>query len=94
MQWIQEQLRNNKQPLLFVISHMPIYGQAYGVYAFPETEEKQQLVQLFEKYDVDFVLQGHYHGFVDITNNNVRYVTSGSFSDGLLDSGERHFLGD
>jgi len=25
-QWIQNQLRNNKQPLLFVISHMPIYG--------------------------------------------------------------------
>jgi hypothetical protein len=92
MLWIQDQLRNNKQPLLFVISHMPIYGQAYGVYAFPETEEKQQLIQLFEKYEVDFVLQGHYHGFVDITKNNVRYVTSGSFSDGLLDSGERHFL--
>ena len=92
MQWIQDQLRNNKQPLLFVISHMPIYGQSYGVYGFPETEEKQQLISLFEKYNVDFVLQGHYHGFVDIKNNNVRYVTSGSFSDGLLDSGQRHFL--
>ena len=92
MQWIQDQLRNNKQPLLFVISHMPIYGELYGVYEFPETEEKQQLIQLFEKYEVDFVLQGHYHGFVDIINNNVRYVTSGSFSDGLLDSGQRHFL--
>jgi hypothetical protein len=92
MQWIQDQLRNNKQPLLFVISHMPIYGQSYGVYEFPETEEKQQLIRLFEKYEVDFVLQGHYHGFVDITNNGVRYVTSGSFSDGLLDSGQRHFL--
>jgi hypothetical protein len=92
MQWIQDQLRNNKQPLLFVISHMPIYGNSYGVYEFPETEEKQQLIELFEKYEVDFVLQGHYHGFVDITNNSVRYITSGSFSDGLLDSGIRHFL--
>jgi len=92
MEWIAEQLRNNKQPLLFVISHMPIYGDSYGVYEFPETEEKQQLIALFEKYEVDFVLQGHYHGFVDITNNGVRYVTSGSFSDGLLDSGIRHFL--
>jgi hypothetical protein len=92
MEWIQDQLRNNKQPLLFVISHMPIYGNSYGVYEFPETEEKQQLIELFEKYKVDFVLQGHYHGFVDITNNGVRYITSGSFSDGLLDSGIRHFL--
>jgi len=92
MEWIQEQLRSNKQPLLFVISHMPIYGNLYGNYKFPETDEKQQLIALFEKYQVDIVLQGHWHGFVDITNNGVRYVTSGSFSDGLLDSGIRHFL--
>ncbi len=92
MEWIQEQLKTNKQPLLFVISHMPIYGNSYGSYEFPETLEKQQLIALFEKYEVDFVLQGHYHGFVDITNNGVRYLTSGSFSDGLLDSGIRHFL--
>jgi len=92
MEWIRNQLRDNKQPLLFVISHMPIYGDSYGTYKFPETEEKQQLIELFEKYEVDFVLQGHYHGYVDIVNNNVRYITSGSFSDGLLDSGQRHFL--
>jgi len=92
MAWIQEALRNNKQPLLFVVSHMPIYGNAYGTYEFPETEEKQQLITLFEKYEVDIVLQGHFHGFADITRNGVRYLTSGSFSDGLLDSGIRHFL--
>jgi predicted phosphodiesterase len=92
MEWIQEQLRNNKQPLLFVISHMPIYGGSQGTYEFPKTEERQMLIELFEKYQVDFVLEGHYHGYVDITNNGVRYITSGSFSDGLLDSGVRHFL--
>ena len=92
MEWIAEQLQTNKQPLLFIISHMPIYGDSYGSYDFPETIEKQQLIALFEKYEVDFVLQGHYHGFADITHNSVRYITSGSFSDGLLDSGIRHFL--
>lgn len=92
MEWLANELQTNKQPLLFVISHMPIYGNLYGSYKFPETEEKQQLIALFEKYEVDFVLQGHYHGFVDITNNGVRYITSGSFSEGLLDSGIRHFL--
>ena len=70
---------------------MPLYGNSYGSYDFPETIEKQQLIALFEKYEVDFVLQGHYHGFADVTHNGVRYITSGSFSDGLLDSGIRHF---
>jgi len=92
MHWIQEELRSNKQPLLFVISHMPIYGGSHGTYEFPKTEEREILIELFEKYEVDFVLEGHYHGYVDITNNGVRYITSGSFSDGLLDSGQRHFL--
>jgi len=92
MEWIQDQLRNNKQPLLFVISHMPIYGGSQSTFEFPKTEEREMLISLFEKYEVDIVLEGHYHGYVDITNNGVRYITSGSFSDGLLDSGIRHFL--
>jgi len=92
MEWIKRELRLNKQPLLFVISHMPIYGGEHSFYEFPESEDRQELIELFEKYEVDYVLEGHYHGYVDIQVNGVRYITSGSFSKGLLDSGLRHFL--
>jgi len=92
MEWIRKELRSNKQPLLFVVSHMPVYGGAHGIYEFPKSEERTQLIGLFEKYGVDYVLEGHYHGYVDITVNGVRYITSGSFSEGLLDAGQRHFL--
>jgi len=92
MAWIREELRANKQPLLFVVSHMPIYGGAHGAYEFPKSEERSQLIALFEKYGVDYVLEGHYHAYVDMTVNGVRYITSGSFSEGLLDAGTRHFL--
>ena len=92
MEWIKEELRTSKQPLLFVISHIPIYGGAHETYDFPKGEERTELIELFEKYDVDYVLEGHYHSYVDITENGVRYITSGSFSDGLLNSGDRHFL--
>ena len=44
------------------------------------------------KYGVDYVMEGHYHAYVDIEANGVRYITSGCFSDGLLNGGERHFL--
>jgi len=92
MEWIRKELKTNKQPLLFVVSHMPIYGGEHDNYDFPKSEERTELVNLFEKYKVDYVLEGHYHSYVDITANGVRYITSGSFSDGLLNSGERHFL--
>ena len=92
MEWIQRELKTNKQPLLFVISHMPIYGGAHGLYEFPKSEDRDKLIELFEKYEVDCVFEGHYHGYVDIKVNGVRYITSGSFSDALLDSGQRHFL--
>ena len=92
MEWIAKELRNNKQPLLFVISHVPIYGGSHGGYDFPKGPERTELIELFEKYEVDFVLEGHYHSYEDITVNGVRYITSGSFSEGLLDSGQRHFL--
>ena len=92
MEWIKKELKTNKQPLLFVISHMPIYGGSHSFYAFPKGEERTELIELFEKYEVDYVLEGHYHGFVNIMVNGVRYITSGAFSDGLLDEGDRHFL--
>ena len=92
MEWIKAELKANKQPLLFVVSHMPIYGGSHGIYEFPKSEDRDRLIELFEKYEVDYVLEGHYHGYVDIDINGVRYITSGSFSDGLLDSGPRHFL--
>jgi len=92
MEWIKQELRTNKQPLLFVISHVPIYGGAHNGDDFPKNEEREALIAMFEKYDVDYVLEGHYHGYVDIAVNGVRYITSGCFSDGLLNAGDRHFL--
>jgi len=92
MAWIARQLKTNRQPLLFVISHVPIYGGSHGSYDFPKGQERDELINLFEKYNVNFVLEGHYHSYVDITENGVRYITSGAFTDGLLNSGDRHFL--
>ncbi len=92
MEWIRKELRTNTQPLLFVVSHIPIHGGAHDNYDFPRSEERTELIELFEKYEVDYVLEGHYHSYVDMTVNGVRYITSGSFSDGLLNSGDRHFL--
>ena len=42
------------------------YGTSYGIYGFLKTEEKQQFIYLFEKYEVDFTLRGHYYCFVDM----------------------------
>jgi len=41
---------------------------------------------------VDLVLSGHYHGYAETTVNGVQYITSGAFTEGLMDSGLRHFL--
>ncbi|MBF0253562.1 MAG: hypothetical protein HQL11_00310, partial [Candidatus Omnitrophica bacterium] len=67
-------------------------GGAHGIYVFEDAAERAELMAMFEKYEVDFVLQGHYHAYVDQEINGVRYITSGSFTDGLLDEGLRHFL--
>ncbi|MBF0252730.1 MAG: metallophosphoesterase [Candidatus Omnitrophica bacterium] len=91
MDWIRKELKENQQPLLFVISHVPMYG-GNSLSLFPQNKEKEELVALFEKYEVDIVFQGHYHGFADVTVNNVRYITCGSFSETLLDSGFRQFI--
>ncbi|GAI05673.1 unnamed protein product [marine sediment metagenome] len=92
MYWLEEELSSNNRPITFVVSHYPIYGGKHGIYQFPRNEEREKLISLFEKYQVDYVLEGHYHGYVHIEENGVNYVTSGSIGCGPLDNDTYHYL--
>jgi len=75
-----------------VVSHFPIYGGSHGIYHFPENEEREKMIELFEKYDVDCVLEGHFHGFVHLNEGGIDYITTGAVGSGLLDNDTYHYL--
>jgi len=92
MQWLEKELSVNTRPVVFVVSHYPIYGGSHGMYHFPRNAEREEMISLFEKYNVDCVLEGHFHGFVHINKGGVDYVTSGGIGCGLLDNDTYHYL--
>jgi len=92
MRWLEQELAVNTRPVVFVVSHLPIYGGSHGIYHFPRNEEREKMLALFEKYNVNCVLEGHFHGFVHINEGGVDYITSGGIGCGLLDNDTYHYL--
>ncbi|WP_236974215.1 purple acid phosphatase family protein [Membranihabitans maritimus] len=82
-QWLESVLKNNDQKWTIVTFHHPIYSSGYGR---DNPDLRNALKPLFEKYDVDLVLQGHDHAYgrggnipVGLKNRNIKgpvYVVS------------------
>lgn len=74
-QWLDSVLANNDQKWTIVTMHHPVYSSGYG----RDNEELRNLLKpMFEKYDVDLVLQGHDHAYgrggnipVGLKNRNI-----------------------
>ncbi|GAA5220131.1 purple acid phosphatase family protein [Membranihabitans marinus] len=73
--WLDSVLANNDQKWTIVTMHHPVYSSGYG----RDNEELRNLLKpMFEKYDVDLVLQGHDHAYgrggnvpVGLKNRNI-----------------------
>jgi len=98
LEWLKEQLESNDKKWLFVYFHHPAYtvawsfdyhlkiGHSYNKYE-GDTIVRKLWLPLFEKYEVDFVLNGHAHCYQRGELNGVNYVISGG-------AGTRHFAMD
>ncbi len=58
--WLEELLRNNPNRWTIVVQHQPIYPIAKGR---DYVEMREALLPLYDKYNVDLVLQGHDHTY-------------------------------
>lgn len=73
--WLDETLAANTRPWLFVFFHYPPYTSAEEVQY--ESDLRQTLVPLFERYGVDVVFNGHKHDYERNEMNGVTYVVTG-----------------
>lgn len=58
--WLEEVLKNNPQKWTIVCQHHPVYSTASGR---DNKEMRAALIPIFEKHQVDLVLQGHDHSY-------------------------------
>ena len=88
-EWLEKVLAENKSTWTIVAVHQPIYSMGKGR---DQRQTKNAFMHLFDKYNVDLVLQGHDHVYARtyklkndrIVNDNESgtvYITSNSGSD-------------
>ncbi len=93
--WLLQKLKTNAKKWLFVFFHQPPWTNAWSIdYAMPFTpyhlyqgdiEMRSHLVPLFEKYAVDFVINGHSHCYQRGEMNGVQYLITGGAGAKSLD---------
>ena len=78
-EWLEEVLKNNTSRWTFVVYHHASFLSVSNSNAY--TKRLPDVIELFEKYDVDAVFNGHVH-FYDRTTpiNGVTYITLPSMS--------------
>lgn len=78
-QWLEEVLKNNTSRWTFVVYHHATYLSVEVQSRY--TKNRPDVTELFEKYKVDAVFNGHVH-FYDRTTpiNGVTYITLPSMS--------------
>lgn len=72
LNWLEEQLADNKAQWLFVFFHVGIFTSRSE--DFLETGMRQRLAPIFKRYEVDAVFMGHHHSYERIIENGTTYL--------------------
>ncbi|MDD5568732.1 MAG: metallophosphoesterase [Candidatus Omnitrophica bacterium] len=76
--WLKKDLAASRARHKFVFMHKPTFdpSEIYKDYVMSGREVTQELVKLFEKYKVDYVLAGHIHGYAKAGRGGVTYIVT------------------
>ncbi|MDF1556746.1 MAG: metallophosphoesterase [ANME-2 cluster archaeon] len=78
MEWLRQDLEQNNASSILVFMHIPPFDPRPDQnYAMTDTNNSQDLVSLFEQFQVDMVFSGHIHSYLQETRNGVHYVITG-----------------
>jgi len=82
-QWLEAELQSiPKQDWTVVLTHAFFYASGYqyrGVLWADNTKAIDELVPMFESYDVDMVFSGHNHQMEHLSTNGIEYFIAGAF---------------
>lgn len=74
--WLVKKMKEiGKEKFLCLIFHHPIYST--GRHGSMKEEKRKEFTDLFEKYDVDAVFNGHDHHYERSEKNDIFYIVAG-----------------
>jgi 3',5'-cyclic-AMP phosphodiesterase len=76
--WFKEQLAKPGARHKFVIMHKPVFdpSELYKSHVMSGRAVTEELIRLFTKYKVDYVLAGHIHGYARSERDGVTYIVA------------------
>ncbi|MFH1771331.1 MAG: metallophosphoesterase [Candidatus Omnitrophota bacterium] len=90
LKWLEAKLKelSIKDRLKIVIMHSPPFSS--GISSYLKNEPVNNLVTLFERYNVSAVFCGHRHFYERLIKNGITYIVTGGGGAPLHDIKERH----
>lgn len=64
-----------------ICSHVPLYAEDVTYFVMQDTQERNELISLFEKNNVEYYIGGHFHFFRLTTYNNFQEINIPAFLD-------------
>jgi len=102
LNWLKEDLEKNKDKLIFVFMHRPMFSLVNPDFdpnkkeSFTSKENRDLLVDLFAKYRVKAVFSGHEHAYYRKVVRDVEYITTGGGGAPMLvppqEGGFAHYI--
>jgi 3',5'-cyclic AMP phosphodiesterase CpdA len=76
--WLKEQLAKPGARHKFVVMHKPVFdpSELYKSHVMSGRAVTEELIRLFAKYKVDYVLAGHIHGYARSERDGVTYIVA------------------
>ncbi len=98
MEWLISILEDTKAKYKFVFMHQPVISPSF-FFLFHKADliESKKLMEVFEKYQVNYVFSGHIHMYYRRKINGVIYIISGiggatPYVSPEIEAGKPHFI--
>lgn len=77
--WLISDLKKNKQQHTFVFFHKPTFDVSgyYGNYVMSDRQASETMMELFQKYKVEYAFMGHVHGYARSERDGIVYTIAG-----------------
>lgn len=93
LNWLRTDLESTTKPIKIVVSHYPAISADFDtLYKMASEEESAILKNLLNKYQVNYMFAGHYHGYRTKQLGYTNHVVTGGINTILDPGNEKHYI--
>jgi len=93
LNWLKSDLENTTQPIKIVVSHYPAISADFDTLNKMASEEEAAILKnMLNKYQVNIMFAGHYHGYRAKQLGFTNYIVTGGINTVLDPGNDKHYV--